>query len=223
MELLRGCAMANAKRLPVSEFDIPPSGGAGCVIAVFVFVGSFAALAVYHLANFSETPTMGIVAAVLWLALVTVMLVGGIQAGGLRGTAIHTLGAFSSRQFVEAARDGDRVLFCFGYQLFRRRFYYLRIERDRIVSVDMGTGQATTLAGHDMNDWHVAIWYRDPDQDTQRRRTLGLREERTYIVGPTRPQAPTAQVFMQFVAFLRTTGLELHPTTKENEFRTGDS
>jgi hypothetical protein len=215
--------MSGAAPESVTRLDIPPTGSACGVGCFLVFVGFFVTLAVSHLARYSETHTVGIVCAVLWLLLVAICLVGGVQAaGGLRGSAVAALGVLSSRHFAEAAREGDRVVIGFGFELFRHRFYYLRVERERIVSVDMSTGQATSLAGHDMNDWSVALWYREPDRDPPRVHVEGVRDDEVYIVGPPGPKEVTGQFLATFVAFLRAAGVDLHPGPKEYEFRTAD-
>jgi hypothetical protein len=210
--------MENAEQVSVTRLDVPPTGSACGVGCFLVFVGFFSTLAVSHLARYSETHIVGIVCAILWLLLVAICTVGGVQAaGGLRGTAVAALGVLSSRHFAEAARDGDRVVIGFGFELFRRRFYYLRVERERIASVVMNTGQATALAGHDMNDWSVVFWYREPDRNPPR-----VRDDEVYIVGLPGPKDVTGQFFAQFVAFLRAAGVELHPGERENEYHTAD-
>jgi hypothetical protein len=204
---------------PVARMEIPASGGAGCFVAASVFVVLSVALALFNLVNFASTPTFGIVAALLWLVLVTANLRFVIrEAGGVRQFAINCLGTFASREFVEVRPEGDRTVIGFGYALFHRRFYYLRLERERIVSVDMSSGQATAMAGKDMDDWHVVLWYRGPE-GRRKKHIEGIRDEELHIVGPARANATTDAFFRSFVAFLRAAGVELHPTEKENEFR----
>lgn len=215
--------MNPTEQVPAAQMEVPASGGAGCVVAAFVFVGGFVALAMYHLANFSETPTVGIVASVLWLALVAWCLLGGIlAAGGPRGAVIDFLGTFASKEFAEVRPEGDRTVVGFGFELFHHRFYYLRLEREQIVSIEMGTGQATSLAGRDMDDWHVTLWYSNPTRPSPKH-IAGLRDDALYIVGPSRAKATTTEFFAQFVAFLRAAGVELQSTAQENEYRIVDS
>jgi hypothetical protein len=214
--------MENAEQVSVTRLDVPPTGSACGVGCFLVFVGFFVTLAVSHLVRYSETHIVGVVCAVLWLALVTLGLLGGVLAAGLRGTGVAVLGVLSSRHFAEAAKEGDRVMIGFGFELFRRPFYYLRVEGERIVSVDMSSGQATSLAGRDMNDWSVALWYREPGRNPPWVHVEGVRDGEVYIVGLPGPKEVTGQFFAQFVAFLRAAGVELHPTAKENEFRTSD-
>jgi hypothetical protein len=212
--------MAESTENSVVRLDLPPTGSACGVGCFLVFVGFFSTLAVSHLVRFSETHIVGVVCAVLWLTLVTLGLLGGVQAaGGLRGTAVAALGVLSSRHFAEAAREGDRVVVGFGFELFRRSFYYLRVECERIASVEMSSGQATALAGRDMNDWCVVFWYREPDRDPPRVHVDGVRDDEVYIVGLPGPKEVTGQFLAQFVAFLRAAGVELHPGANKNEFR----
>jgi hypothetical protein len=209
------------ERDPASQMDVPPQRGGCCgAIGALAFVGFFVWLAVDNLADYSHTPVIGIVASVLWLALVAFVLVCGIWfAGGIGPTVIACLGLWSWRHFADVSRDSERVVIGFGYELFGRRFYHLRIDREQITSVVMNTGQATALAGRDMNDWAVVLWYRVGGLAP---RTPGFRgDEEVYIVGPARARELTAELFAAFVAFLRSAGVELHPTERENEFRAG--
>lgn len=209
---------ANPEQDRVARMDLPPAGGAIGVVVLALFVSFFTALAIWNLVTYSNTPLFGVVAAVLWLALVLFVSYVGIYESSVRELVIACLGEFSLCHFVEAVREDERIVIVFGYELFRRRFYYLRVERSHIVSVDMQTGQATALAHRDMNDWHVTLWYRDPSA-APRKPIAGLREEELYIVGPHRAKAWITEFFGQFVAFLRSAGVELNPTEKENELR----
>jgi hypothetical protein len=87
----------------------------------------------------------------------------------------------------------------------------------------MATGQATALAGRDMNDWHIAFWYRNLRRSPSRRHVEGVHDDEIYIVGLSGPKDVTGQFFAQFVAFLRAAGVELQPGPRENEFRTSDA
>ena len=85
--------MDNTEQTPVAQLEIPLSGGGCGVIFLVAFVGFFVALAINHLAHFSETHTVGIVCAVLWLTLVAVSTLGGVQAaGGIRSSVVAILG-----------------------------------------------------------------------------------------------------------------------------------
>jgi hypothetical protein len=69
-----------------------------------------------------------------------------------------------------------------------------------------------------MNDWHVILWYRDPNVPPKPGPYSLDRE--LYLVGRAGAKAQTAEFLHAFVAFLRAGGVELHPTEKETEFST---
>lgn len=206
---------------PTPQLDVPPSPGGCCgALGALAFVGGFVALAVGNLADYRHTPLIGIVASVLWLALVTFVLVVGVwAAGGIIPSAVACLGLLSRRDFADVSRDDKRVVIGFGYELFGRRFYYLRIDREQVTSVVMNTGQASAFAGRDMNDWSVVLWYRVPGRVPPFPHFRD--DEEVYIVGPARARERTAELFQAFVAFLRAAGVVLHPTDRDTEFRVG--
>jgi hypothetical protein len=212
---------AGSDREQVARLELPGLGGRGCGVVfaiVFVggFVGGFVALAVDNLIHYRTAPLLGLVPSVLWLALVAFVVVMTLVEIGVWGSLVACLGEFSRRHFAEAIRDGGRNVIGFGFVLLGRKFYYLRIQRGQVVSVVMNTGQATAMAGRDMNDWSVVVWYREP-RGTPR---FGFRAgEDVYIVGPAGAKQQTAQFFAGFVEFLRAAGVELHPGERENEFR----
>jgi hypothetical protein len=206
---------------------VPPTGrGCGVIFAlVFVggFVGGFVALAVDNLADWKATPTIGLVASVLWLAIVAFAIfvtLSALAEIGVRQSIAACLGEFSRHHFVEAGRDGDRTVIDFGFTLFGIRFDYLRVTGDQILAVRMGTGQASAFAGQDMNDWSVVLWYRDFGKPA--RFFQGLRIDEVYIVGPAQARAATEPWFREFVEFLRAAGVALVPGEQENEFRLPD-
>jgi hypothetical protein len=207
----------------VARMDVPPTGGCCGALFVPVFVGGFVALAVDNLAHFSQTHWGAIVASVLWLALVVFVLVVGVHAaGGVWASVVGFLGLWASRHFVESARDGDRTVISFGYWLFGHRFYYLRVEREQVLSVTVNTGQATALAGKDMNDWSVALWYRTLNRPPGVPAVRFLDDE-IHLVGPGCAKEVAAEFFRAFVEFLRAAGVPLEPTEKENEFRVAEA
>jgi hypothetical protein len=207
----------------VARLELPAPGGGCGVDALACFLSFFTGLAVYHLTTISHPPALGVVgvvAAVLWLGLMAFGFGSTFYVFGPCGSAVACLGEFSKRHFVEAVRDGERAVVGFGFELLGRTFYYLRIEHRQLVSVVMNTGQATALAGRDMNDWSVVLWYHYPHRHLRRRPLPNFRGgEEVYIVGPCGPKQQTAQFFGAFVAFLRAAGVELRPGEKENEFR----
>jgi hypothetical protein len=203
---------------PVARMAVPSVGGGCGVVFVVLFVGSFVALAVDNLVHYSRVPWWTLIPSVLWLGIVAFALFVILHQEGVRQSVVALLGAFSRHDFVEAAREGDRTVIGFGFTLFSLRFYYVRVPAERVASVCMGSGQGTALAGRDMDDWHVTIWYDDPDAPPKSYAILPANE--LHIIGPSRAKATTEEWFRAFIAFLRAAGVELHPTEKEHEFRT---
>lgn len=195
---------------PAPRLALPPDGIACAAVCAVLFVGAFVALAVYHLATWSEPPACAAIAAVVWLGLVGVCLLGAMQSVGLRGVPAACLGPFSARHFADARTENGRTVIGFGFELFGRRLYHLRVTPEQLASVDMSSGQATAIAGRDMADWSVALWYRDSP--------ASARDPEVYLIGPARAKETTAELLAVVVAFLRTAGVELEPSAREGEF-----
>lgn len=204
-----------------ARLPIPPEGGlcgGGCAL---VFVALSSACAVSNLIHPPEAwgfAVCGGCASVLWLALVAFCLVLAVWQTGLRGSAVAVLGMFSPRHFADARPTDDGTVIGFGFQLFGHRFYYLRLTPDQVTSIDMSTGQATAHAGHDMNDWSVALWYL-PETGPTSAPWPGGRTDEVYIVGPSRARAEAVEWLAEVVAFLRAAGVNLEPGEEETEFR----
>jgi hypothetical protein len=183
-------------------------------------VGFFVAAAVFDLVNVRSMPLLAILASIAWLSLVMLILTASAQrAGGMRQYVVNRLGDFSKKQFVKADNSGSgpAILF-FGYDMLGRELYYFKLDTRSVVSVEWSTGQATAQAGRDMNDWHVALWYRHPDGPPHPPYP-GLRDERVYIVGPSGRRQTIEAFGRSFVAFLRDTGVQLASGAASTEFR----
>jgi hypothetical protein len=220
--------MSSAEQNPIARMAVPASlNGCGMVFALlFVggFVGGTVALAVYNLWTQNGHPLYTAIPSVLWLGIVAfglfVTLYTILYEIGVRETLVAGLGEFSLHHFVEVERDGERVVIAFGFTLFGMRFDYLRVEREQILSVRMSSGQASALAGRDMNDWHVSLWYRDPAVPP--RFFQGRRIDEIFLIGRAQARVVTEEWFGAFVVFLRTAGVVLVPGPRENEFSVPD-
>lgn len=97
----------------------------------------------------------------------------------------------------------------FGYRLFGLRLYYQKLAVHKIESVEWSTGQATHMAGRDMNDWTVGIWY---DHDDPRNSIKGRKLQRwkpdqdICIVGPSGPKAHSESQGQALLGFLKRQG-----------------
>jgi hypothetical protein len=213
--------MSAAPDPPIPNLPLPPSGGCGCAAGCATALAGTVALAASNLAAPAggRFGACGAAASLVWLALVAFWLALAVWQVGVCGSLVVVLGTLSRRQFADSRPAGDGVVIGFGYELLGRRFYYLRIAAEDVNSVDMSSGQATANAGHDMEDWSVAVWYRNPAPS--RFVFPGSRDDLVYIVGPPGPRGQTAERLAAVVAFLRAAGIDLEPGEDETEFRRG--
>lgn len=202
---------------PLAKLRLPADNVACGAVCVVLFVGTFVALAVDNLAAYARVPLVGIVASVVWIALVAFVLVVAVATAGVRASVVACLGPFSKRHFADARTAGDRPLIGFGYELFGRRWYFLRVRPEQVVSVNAGTGQATALAGRDMRDWSVVLRFRAGERPPAT--FEGQPIDEVYLIGPARAKEQTAELLAAVVAFLREAGVDLRPTDRDTEFR----
>ena len=193
---------------------------AGIVFVVFTVVIAIAAPAI-SLWLGGPYPWLGLVASLLWLFLVAFFTLQSCKdAGGLRRYALDIVAGVCGRLFAEINTTPPEALEL-GVYLLGRRFVQQTIPLDSIESVEWNTGQATSMAGHDMNDWHVWIWFAHNDPaESQKRRKRGWQkaEQSLYGVGPSGPKAETEALGLSLVAFLRAAGADLLDGPTPNGF-----
>ncbi len=144
---------------------------------------------------------------------------GILEERGLRRFIINRLANLSAHHFVEIIpQQGDDLMVRFRFTLFGCNFNRLQIRRAKLASVAWSSGQATLLAGHDMKDWQVKLWY---DRKGSKRRTdSGYREEESHVIGPGSPKQEAVALGKSLVDFFRSVGIDLHPMKNEYEFTT---
>ena len=202
----------SAKKVSASEFEIPASSGEAAVaIVIHVITVVASAAAVLNLAYFGTTSICGLVSSILWILVVCFYVWIGCTEDhrGPRQHLINHLGFYSRRQFAALTKRADASTgLSFSYRIFGLKFDYLRFSADQITSVDWSPGQASDMAGEDMNEWHVAVWYRL--QSTEKRKPSTFFPGRhVYIVGPSRRRQDTDAFGRSFVEFLRSGGVDL--------------
>ena len=207
------------KHTTVARMDIPRSSGAVFFIVSSTFLGFFVAVALSNLVGYESVPLYAIVLSVLWLLMVASGLsVSILDDRGLRLFIINRLADLSAHQFVEIIpQHGDDLTVRFGFTLFGRDFNHLQIRRAKLASVEWSPGQATSLAGHDMNDWDVSVWY-DCKGSKRWFSASDYREEAVHGVGPAGQKHEAAALGAALVDFFRSAGIELHPTKSECAF-----
>jgi hypothetical protein len=188
------------------EMTIPKSRGMTIfkiTITVIVILSSM--LAVFNLFN-----RISIIASSIWLIFITMMIWTACKKeGGLRNFLVNRLGDVAGRQFVESVpQDMQPIEVNFGYQLFGHRFIQRTIALDKIETVEWCHGQATDMAGRDMNDWSVYLWF-DHDNSAKRKKWSRKPDQDIYIVGPSRRWEDTDAFGRSFVGFLCAAGAVL--------------
>ncbi|MFZ9034108.1 MAG: hypothetical protein ACO21J_09185 [Anaerohalosphaeraceae bacterium] len=183
----------------------------GEIVALFVmssFVLFFVLLAIFNLVLLKGESYIGILASVGWLALVLWGVWGVYKFEGIRHSLIFIMGIFSRYHYAAVCHqvEGWDAL-CFGYKLFGRNFYLLKIKCDGIKTVDWSMGQASSRCGQDAHDWSVVVWYGKRQAtkgtwDSCDEHDLGL-----YIVSPEQAKVKTEEFGNRFVSFLRDAGV----------------
>lgn len=151
----------NDHRDNTMRVDLPPVGGAGCSIALVIFVAFFLGVAGYNLLHSPGLPPLAIGGSVLWICIVVLWVVGGVRSvGGPRRAVVRCLGVFARKAFVEVRRSRNGTsIFRYAFEFRGRDYEYQSIEVAQIETVDWSTGQASDMRGFDCNDWTVAVWY----------------------------------------------------------------
>lgn len=204
-----------------SEFRIPHSGGAIPVTIGCSLIGLFTLAALNNLLHVSQVYVTAIIASLLWLLLITFLTVSSVlDEGGIRQFMISFLGIFSRYHFIRATPGTDQAItICVGYIMFGRPHCRLTIDSRAISSIDWSSGQATAIAGRDMDDWHLTLWYHH-SQGPRQKPTPGMRSEEIFFIGPSGPRETIDEFGQQLVAFLKNAGVELSQSKDEREFNT---
>ncbi len=184
--------------------------------ALTAFVGFFVALAVVDL-----FVGIAIIPAVLWLAFVVAAVGASCRRdGGLRRYLVNRMGEMVGRKFVEySSNNVPAPEIRLGVQFRGHRLIQEHVPIDKIESVEWVPGQATWMAGRDMKDWHVCLWFDHCDPIKSSRRTcLRKPDQDLFVVGPSTHKEKTAAFGLELVGFLREVGVELVPSDDDNCF-----
>ena len=204
----------------VADLHVPYSHGRLSLTIVYLLIVFFYVVAACNLFYYRVIDNASVVASVLWIGLVTWIVVASIrQEDGIRQYLINRLGHYADQQLVRATSNGDATTISFGYLLFGRFRSYLSLDATAISSIDWSTGQASAIAGRELNDWHVAVWYHHP-LGPRRKPYPGVRDEEVYIVGPSGPRATVERFGQDLIEFLTSVGVNFSAGRDECEFNT---
>ena len=202
------------------ELSLPPRVGAFAATLAYLLIATFVLLAAGNLIFLPEVSIVSALASVFWLLLVGgIVITNVLEEGGVRQFVINRMGIFAAQQFIRAEPNEKEFGISIGYVLLGRSFSYLRLPVTAITSVQWSTGQATALAGRDMQDWSVAIWY-NHHQGPRRKPFPGVRNEEVYLIGPTGEKEQVEAFGLQLVAFLTRLGVEFGKGRDACEFNT---
>lgn len=160
-------------------------------------------VAVYNLVNWDA-----VIASTLWLLLVGAGLFASYKEREATSILTQFLAPFARKQFAKTVySDGKQGEIQFGYEILRHRRLFRAISVDKIESVSWSAGQASDMAGRDMNDWSVALWF-DHDDPLKSQKGSGFRKpnQDIYIVGPTGKHTDIAAFGLKLVDYLRQSG-----------------
>lgn len=212
----------NGTGAPTLKLAVPKSVRAVVGATVGMVVLTAFLLSSIYLAIYNLLQLQGIIPSLIWLSLISFLLFGLCKEYGIKMVAIKILGAFSRKEFVQIINRQDRHNeIQFGYQAFGRHFFYFAVEADKITQIDWHTGQASSLAGKDMNDWHVALWYEHGDPiKSESMKKYGARhpDSEVYLVGLEGPKEKTTIFGHSLVDFLQKSGVSLVPGESDSTF-----
>lgn len=202
------------------ELRVPQRNGSAAAIIGYSFLLFFSYLAIRNLFLIQQLSLLLRMASLLWLLLVlTGAILSIVYDGGISQFLINRLGAFSNHQVVRASPDGSAETISFGFLMFGRFLSYLVVDVRAISSIGWNSGQGTAMAGRDLNDWTVVIWY----HSARRRNTRpypGMRDEEVFVIGESGTKASAEAFGSKLVEFLMSVGIELKPGRSEREFNT---
>jgi hypothetical protein len=197
------------KMSSISQMPIPKSQSE----AVFQFVIDVIAIVFAILAIVDLCSGVALVASCLWLVLVTITVwISAQEACGLRSVFISHIGSLLGRYFVEVdSVETPLGSLRFGFQLFGHRFVEWSVPLDSITLVKWSTGQASGIAGRDMNDWHVTLRFNHSDPakaEVQRQRQYTKPEQELHSIGPSAPKDHAETFGLALIDFLRDAGVD---------------
>jgi hypothetical protein len=157
---------------------------------------------------------------VLWFGILFLLIWPSFLVRGLRGAVLEFLSEFSASHFADVTTEGDgEKSVRFGFTMLGHRFYCQKIAIRRIETVEWKPGRATDMAGQDMNDWHVSLWFDHDDRDrSERWKHARKPDQDIYIVGPSRRKELTAAFGRELLSFLKHAGAVLEQGDNDHTF-----
>jgi hypothetical protein len=187
------------------EMPIPKS----LAEVIFQFVGTFVVISFALIAVINLCLWSAVIPSLIWLFIVVAMIRSSSQRdGGLRPFLINAIGELFGKKFVEwNPNDPQPRCIRFGVQFFSGRFIQKSFQLNKIESVSWHTGQASSMAGREVNDWKVWIYL---DSGIQKPDHI------YHGVGPAWRKSRSEALGLSLVSFLRNAGVNLVPADVPN-------
>ena len=153
---------------------------------------------------------VAIIPSTIWFVFVIAMMWRACrEEGGFRRFLTYRLALLGGRFFVECSPHSVQPAEVhFGYRILGHRYLQREVLLDKIESVEWRPGQGSDMAGRDMKDWSVHLWF-DQDDPVKRNKWSRKPEQGIHIVGPARRKEETEAFGLSFVDFLRDAGASL--------------
>jgi hypothetical protein len=155
------------------------------------------------------------IAAIFWLGIITLLTRQATQeAGGLRQFLINRSGDLFGKRFIDCEiLDEKHPAIRLGFHLLGHRFIQRRIGINKIESVHWIPGQATDMAGRDVGDWCVFLYYDhdDPAKSAMKRKWSPKPDQDIIAIGPSTRKERTEALGLKLLDFLRDSGAKLVP------------
>jgi hypothetical protein len=134
--------------------------------------------------------------------------------GGIYSYLLGLLGKLAGQPFVEIH---EGYWLCLGFKLGSHRFIQKSVLLEHIESVEWSTGQASSMAGMDMDDWHICLWFDHHDPEKAKRDSRKPNQD-ILLIGPASARSQTEPLALALVAFLQKAGADLIPTENPTLF-----
>ncbi|NUM34634.1 MAG: hypothetical protein HUU50_08825 [Candidatus Brocadiae bacterium] len=192
---------------PIDKMAIPKPGQEVFIswMLMIIIVGLIA-LSLNNLYN-----QVAVLPSFLWLIMIVSILVFGSVEQGAWAFLTNILGAFAFEHFLEIAEtDVNLRKLCFGFRIIGIRVIQKSLDLKNVKMLQWSPGQATSIAGKDMNDWSVVIWFGHDNHTYENSQKAQLNPDQDlYILGPARAKEITEVLGHEILAFIHRAGINM--------------
>jgi hypothetical protein len=150
-----------------------------------------------------------VISSALWIILVTVTVVSRVRVHGVRRYCRSVLSGFARNQLLRVERNHESRTLAVGFRLLGRDFIEYRIPAEDLASLSWSSGQASDMAGRDVDDWTVFLWYRHHDPQREERELQSHYKRPGFAIlaiGPAGAKYVTESLGLHVATFLIVSG-----------------